>query len=254
MQDVYAAALQRARAAGVRGLLLAGVDAQSWRLESALCAQHVELAIAYGLHPCSVAQMDDATVQAELAALAKALRGEPMLLLRPHALGELGLHSGDAQTRASLLRQEQAFRAQLALACQFDLPLVLHIVKAHKEALRILRTEPLPTAGGVVHSYSGSAELVPEYLQLGLHISFSGAVTYPHARRLHAAARAVPLHRLLVETDAPDQTPWLRRPAQNEPAFLADVLAALADLRQEPVDLLARATADNARRLFRIRT
>ena len=93
-------------------------------------------------------------------------------------------------------------------------------------------------------------QLVADYLKLGLSISFAGAVTYPNARRQQAAARAVPLERLLVETDAPDQTPWSRRPGPNEPAFLGEVLDALAIIRAEPRADIERATEDNARRLF----
>jgi TatD DNase family protein len=146
--------------------------------------------------------------------------------------------------------QERAFRAQLALARELDLPLVLHILGTHAESLRILKADGVPRAGGVVHSYSGSAELVRDYVGLGLHISFAGPVTSPQARRVHAAARAVPAERLLAETDAPDQTPPARRPAQCEPAFLPDIVDALAQLRGESRQTLARTTMDNARRLF----
>lgn len=242
------AVLGRARAAGVRGLLLAGVERSSWQIEAALSARHPELLIAYGIHPQIVPELDDAALTAQLEALDAALRGMSALP-RPHAIGELGLDAR-GENRASLPRQEAVFRAQLTLARVHELPIVLHIVRTHGEALRILKADGVPQRGGVVHSYSGSAELVAEYLSLGLYISFSGALTYPQARRLRAAARAVPLHRLLVETDAPDQTPWPRRPAPNEPSFLGDIIDALAHIRNEPRALICQATDENARRLF----
>lgn len=251
MAEVRDGALARARAAGVRGFLLAGVDLEGWRVEAALAMVHPELAISYGIHPQMIAVLDDTGLALELAALADSLTGRSSLP-RPHAVGEIGLDGLTDETKAALPRQEQAFRDQLALARAHDLPIVLHILRTHGEALRILKADGVPAAGGVVHSYSGSAELVRDYLSLGLHISFAGAVTYPHSRRQREAARAVPLERLLVETDAPDQTPWTRRPAPNEPAFLGEVLDALAIIREEPRPLLVRATENNARRLFRL--
>lgn len=244
-------ALARARAAGICGMLLAGVDLPGWHVEAALARQHADLAMSFGVHPQIVPELDDTTLTVQLDALAEALSQRHLSTLpRPHAVGEIGLDGVDAERRAALPRQERAFRAQLALAREHDLPIVLHILRTHGESLRILKADGVPRRGGVVHSYSGSAELVPEYLKLGLSISFAGAVTHPNARRIAAAARVVPLERLLVETDAPDQTPWARRPAQNEPAFLPEILDALAIIREEPAAILVAATSHNARRLF----
>ena len=264
------AVVERACAAGVCGVLLAGVDAPGWRDAANLQARLVhrlDVALAYGIHPQYLGELsgelpEDAprpTLDDQLVALAQAARGEPLAageppLPRPHAIGELGLHAGGhpAVPPERRQRQEQLFRAQLALARQLDLPLVLHIVRAHAEALRILKTDGVPQAGGVVHSYSGAAEQVGDYVALGLHISFAGPVTYPDARRVQAAARAVPVERLLVETDAPDQTPWARRPAACEPAFLPDIIHALAAHRGQSAVELAHITERNARRLFGI--
>ncbi len=146
--------------------------------------------------------------------------------------------------------QAQLFRRQIALSVEHALPLVLHVLRAHPQALAVLSSVELPERRGVLHSCSASAELLREYLALGFSVSFSGAVANPTARRIHAAARAVPLDRLLVETDAPDQTPVSLRPARNEPAFLVEIVRALAQIRGESEDVLARATSDNARRLF----
>lgn len=267
MAGVCDAAVERARAAGVSGVLLAGVDAPGWRDAAVLQARlgdRLEMVLAYGVHPEVVGELaapagGTSRLDEQLTALARAARGEPLgdgepPLPRPHAIGELGLDGRDLKPASPdrLAPQERAFRAQLALAREVDLPLVLHVVRAHAQALRILKRDGVPQRGGVVHSYSGSAELAADYLRLGLYISFAGPVTYPEARRVHAAVKAVPSERLLVETDAPTQTPWARRPAAGEPAFLPDVLQALALHRGQPWTELAAVTEANARRLFHI--
>lgn len=253
MAAVRDAALQRARRAGIRGFLLAGVDPAGWQVQAALCAQHPDVLPAYGVHPQVVAestpdQVDDMLRQLE-AALTKPPRSAAAV-----ALGETGLDALTDPRRAALDLQERAFASQLALCRRYRLPVMLHILRAHDRALQILRrAAPLPD-GGVVHSYSGPAELVPRYLDLGLHLSFAGAVTYPGARKVQAAVRAVPLDRLLIETDAPDQTPHPQRARglQNEPAFLVEIAAQVATIRGEPVALIQRHTTDNARRLLRL--
>lgn len=255
MAAVQSAALQRAPAAGLSGLLLAGVDQADWQAQAAVarrCPPSFVVARSYGLHPQVIDDLDDVQIDAQLAVLSQALAGQHRELPPPQAIGELGLDALTSARRATLPRQERVFRAQLALARQADVPLVLHILRSHGQALRVLRQDGVPRSGGVVHSYSGSAELVADYLALGLCISFSGAITLPQAHRLHAAARCVPSDRLLIETDAPFQTPICHRPAANEPAFLPAVCASLAALRDEDPLRLAQSTAENARRLFRL--
>jgi TatD DNase family protein len=242
--------LARARASGVTALVTAGVDPDGWRTEDAIARRFPEVFVAYGVHPQLVALAEDAEVERWLEELARALDGGT--LLRPVALGETGLDRTNRFPRESYSRQEHAFRAQLRLARRHDLPVMLHVLGAHDRALAILREEGLPARGGVLHSYSGSAEQVAPYLELGLHFSFAGSITYPNARKPQEAARAVPRERLLVETDAPDQTPAPHRPGRNEPAFLPGIVRAVALARGEPPDEVARCTAQNARDLFRL--
>jgi TatD DNase family protein len=148
--------------------------------------------------------------------------------------------------------QHAAFEEQLRLAQALDVPVILHILRAHEEALLVLRRVGLPRAGGVVHSYSGSAELVPRYLDLGLYLSFGGSITWGAASRAQRALQACPLERMLIETDAPDQTALEHRPAQNEPAFLGAVVQrAAALLGEAPAHVIER-TRDNARELLRL--
>jgi TatD DNase family protein len=240
------AQLARAQAAGVERLLLAGVDAPGWQVQLALRTRFPALRLAFGVHPQTVSG-DGATALAMLDALEAGLADGS--LPRPVAIGETGL-DGMVAHAPTLPAQEELFRGHLALARREGLPLVLHVLRAHPRALALLEEAALPPRPGVLHSCSASAELVTRYLALGFCVSFSGAVANPVARKLQAAARAVPLDRLLVETDAPFQTPVARRPAVNEPAFLVEIVRALAQIRGEPAGQVAEATSRNARRLF----
>lgn len=244
--DDVDAAIARARAAGVARMLLAGVGPEAWDRDDALAARHDALWISYGLHPQLVATLDDAACDRIVRALDDRLaRRSPRVI----ALGEIGLDGVD-ERRASIDRQERVFRAQLAIARAHRLPVALHVLREHPRALAILGDEPLP-AGGVLHSCSASPELVREYVALGLHVSFSGSITWHGGENKAArAAQKVPRDRLVVETDAPDQTPEPQRPGRNEPAFLVAIVSAIAHLWGVDFAEAARITDGNARRLF----
>lgn len=239
------ASLEEAREAGVHGQLLAGVDPAGWRAQAALVGGAPDLWAAYGIHPWTAASLAEDQHAACIAELEAALDGA--LGAAPLALGELGLDRSRHVPSDSLERQEALFRAQLALARDRGLPVVLHIVRAHGRALELLRADGLPARGGMVHSASTPAELVPEYLDLGLHLSFAAGVTR-HPRARQAAAR-VPLDRLLAETDAPDQPPAGHEPP-NRPALLGEIVAALATVHGLGTHDMAERTEANARRLF----
>ncbi len=229
----------RARVAGVTGYMLAGVHPEGWQYEVEIARVHPEVRIAYGVHP----QIMSDGARGMVNALETALDGG---LPRPSAVGEIGLDGSDAYL-AALPLQEVLFVRQLELARAHDLPVLLHVLKAHPQALALLAAHPVR---GVLHSCSASAELVQRYLALGLHVSFAGTVTNAKARRICAAAASVPIDRLLVETDAPFQTPVALRPARNEPAFLVEIVRALAQIRGTSEASVAAATTRNAERLF----
>lgn len=236
--------LERARAAGVNGLLLAGVEPAGWEVERQLAARHRDVFVSFGVHPQIVADLSEASAFALVAGLDSLLRTS-----RPIAIGEIGLDAL-GERRTSLEVQERVLRAQLALARDHDLPIALHVLRAHSRAIAILRRDGVPGRGGVVHSYSGSLEEARRYVELGLHLSVAGPVTYGNASRVLEVVRATPQARLLVETDAPDQTPEPHRPGANEPALLPLIVAAVARARGETADEVAGYTAANARRLF----
>ncbi|MEO6954689.1 MAG: TatD family hydrolase [Polyangia bacterium] len=232
----------RARAMGITGYLLAGVHPDGWKHELEIANAHSEVRIAYGVHPQIMS--DDARGMVD--ALGVALDGG---MPRPAAVGEIGLDGSDAYVD-TLPLQEELFVRQLRLAQQHDLPVLLHVLKAHPRALELLAAHPVR---GVLHSCSASVDLVQRYLALGFFISFAGTVTNPRARRIRASAASVPLEQLLVETDAPFQTPIALRPARNEPAFLVEIVRALAQIRGTTEAAIADATTYNAHRLLRSR-
>ena len=242
--------IRRARAAGVDGFVLAGVDPKDWDRQVELARIFPACACSYGLHPQIVPELDDITCDAVLDELARSIRGEGRP--KPAALGELGLDRLTRETERALPRQERVFRAQLALARESNLPVVLHVLRAQGRTLDILEADGVPEAGGIVHSYSGSAELVDRYVNLGLSISFSGSVVFERSKKVKAAAARVPSHALLVETDSPDQTPPPHHPGPNEPAYLPLIVDAVAEARGAVPAEVATLASENARRLFNL--
>lgn len=242
------AVIARARAAGVRAFVTAGVDPGGWRAQDELARCTPGVAVTYGLHPRVAAEMSEDSLAALLFGLDMTLDSPSMT--PPVAVGEIGLDGWTAALREAMDRQEHALREQLALARDRDLPVVLHILRAHGRALDVLRSDGLPRAGGMVHCYSGAPDLVRDYVALGLHISFAGPITWPDAHKLHEAARAVPSDRLLVETDSPDLAPETVRPGRNEPSTLPLVVAAVAAARGEDPEHVAALTMRNAQTLF----
>jgi len=232
----------RARAAGVENALLVSVAPESWAKTVAV-AKELSIGHALGIHPQVVPDLDDATVD-------RALRDLPDAIAKTSAVavGECGL-DGPA---GDLDRQKKVLVAQLDLAKQLRLPISMHVYKVHAIAIDVLRAfGPLPVPGAV-HSFSGSAELARDYLRLGFAISFAGSITRSNAKRPLDAARAVPLDRLLIETDAPFQPTGAdaRDRKRGNPEDLREVLRALARGRGEDEAALAKATTDNARRTF----
>jgi TatD DNase family protein len=237
--------LLRARAAGVTDVIVPAIGPAGWTALAALCGRTPGLHFGVGIHPQLLPELDPRDDDRHLADLEAALaRGGAA------GVGECGLDAPSAASGAPMERQLAVLRGHLALARRFALPAMIHCLRAHDLLLAVLETEPLP-AGAVLHSFSGSVEQVRAYARLGLHFSFAGPLTYERARRPLAAAREVPRDRILLETDAPDQTPRPHR-GRNEPAYLATIAAALAQaLGTAPADVDALTTA-NARALFRL--
>ena len=233
------AALARATAAGVTRHVLCATEAARWPTLRAICADHPGLYSAYGLHPMFLASHRPQ----HLAQLREWLMREPAV-----AVGECGLdyfvEGLDPQA------QMACFEAQLRLAREFDLPVVVHARRAVDAVIAVIRR--VGNLRGVVHSFSGSEQQAGKLWQAGFLIGLGGPVTYDRAQRLRRLAATMPLEWLLLETDSPDQPDADIRGQRNEPARLVKVLETIAALRDaDPTDIAAATTA-NAERLFNL--
>jgi TatD DNase family protein len=233
------AVVQRARDAGVLQQIIPAIDAQGWPKLRDLCASSPGLFPAYGLHPMFL----PAHRPGHLQQLRLWLEQE-----KPVAVGECGLdyfvEGLDHET------QQLYFDAQLALAHDFNLPVIVHARRAVDAVIASVKR--IGTLRGVVHSFSGSPEQARQLWQLGFLIGIGGPATYERANRLRALVADMPLEYLLLETDAPDQPDAGIRGQRNEPARLANVCEVIAGLRGVDVGVVASATTQNAKRLFNL--
>lgn len=164
------------------------------------------------------------------------------------ALGEIGLdYHYDFSPREV---QKEVFRTQMAIAAEKDIPVIIHDREAHADVLEIIRE--FPSVRGVMHSFSGSAETAEILVSLGWYISFSGSLTFKNAQKTVLAAAAVPIDRLLTETDAPYLAPVPCRGVRNDSGLMKHTVQRLAEIRGKNFEEIASAAANNAYRLFRI--
>jgi TatD DNase family protein len=240
------AVIDRARAAGVSSALVileAGNDDEA-RRAARVIDLWPETRFAVGVHPHQAGQFADDPLRAS-AVVARQIDGTPAA----RAVGEIGLdYHYDFSPRDV---QQAVFRAQVALACERGLPIVIHTREADEDTLTILRDEGRGEVRGVMHCFTGGPELARAALDLGLCISLAGIITFPRAAELRETARLVPLDRLLAETDSPFLAPVPHRGKRNEPAHVVRVIAALADLQQRDAADVAERTAVNFHSLFR---
>lgn len=237
------AVLARARSAGVTDIVVPGVSMAAMPGLLAFCRSAPGLHAAVGLHPV---YLDEHATGAVAALWELALARRPEIV----AIGEIGLDYFVATLDPA--RQQVLFEAQLRLARELDLPVLLHVRRAHDAVLATLRRFRLPR-GGICHAFAGSGEQARQYTGLGFLLGFGGAATHERANRLRTQFRELPLSSLVLETDAPDMPPsFLARGARNSPEYLPQIAALLAGLRGIPVEELAAATTANARRVLRL--
>lgn len=173
-------------------------------------------------------------------------------LTRPKvvALGEIGLDYYWMEDPKEV--QAKVFKRQIEIAKEFNLPISIHTRDAMEDTYTILKEAGIKDIGGIMHSFSGDGEWAKKFLDLGMHLSFSGVVTFKKALEVKEAAQVVPLDRLLVETDAPYLAPVPFRGKRNEPGYTKYVVDEIAALREMSVEEIAVQTTQNARRLFKI--
>jgi len=238
------AVIERAQAAGVRGLLIPAVHRNNFTVVRDMAHAIPIGAYAVGIHPLFVQQ----SVRTDLQALGDFLeqhRDDPRLV----AVGEIGLDFFVESIREGAARQEQIhfYREQLALARDFDLPVLLHVRRSQDELLKWLRRQP--PIGGLAHAFNGSFQQAEQFIALGFALGVGGAVTFTRARQIRRLATELSLNHLVLETDAPDIGPaWLTKGQRNEPAQVAQIAANLAQLRGLSVQTVIHQTAVTALR------
>lgn len=228
------AVVARAQQAGVRAIIVPAVSLASLASTAAMALTWPDWAYpAYGLHPI-YAHADDALIQ-----LRAWLRQHPAV-----AIGEIGLDG--LHSALSATEQEALFIAQLRLAQEHDLPVLLHVRRAVDSVLKCLRRHPVK--GGIAHAFNGSQQQAEQFIAMGFKLGFGGALSYPRALQLRRLATQLPLESLVLETDGPDIPPeWA---ARSEPADIARTAALLAQLRGIAPDVVAQTTGRNVAALF----
>ncbi len=234
------AVAQNWRDAGVVQLVHACVKPEEFPAMQALADRFPEVFLAVGLHPLDVEDRWSDALGEQIRTLALSDK-------RVVAIGETGLDFFKADNPLS---QQTAFRTQIAIAQALDLPVIIHCRDAAEATREIL--EDVGPVRGVMHCWGGTPEETEWFCALGMHISFSGIVTFKNAQLLQEAVGVVPDHLLLVETDCPFLAPVPKRGKRNEPAYVAHVAAKVAELRGATADEITALTAANARHLFRL--
>ncbi len=225
---------------GVSLVVDPGCDIPSSRAALALAEKYPFLYAAVGYHPesCAPYRPEELDILRDMARHPKVV-----------AIGEIGLDYYWEENPPKEL-QQQVFRRQMALAEELDLPVIVHDREAHADALAMVRE--FPRVRGVFHCFSGSAEMARELVKLGWMVSFTGVLTYKNARKALDAAEAVPLDRLMIETDSPYMAPVPHRGKRNDSGYLIHICEKLAEIKGISPEECARITLENGKQFFHI--
>ena len=242
-RDDVEAVIARASGAGVAQIISVGAigPIDNDRLTVAIAERHRNVFAVIGVHPHDARHCTPERIAQlrELAASKKVV-----------AIGESGLDFHYMHSPPDA--QEASLRAQLALAAELDLPIVIHCRDAERRIVEIARETGIPPRGSVIHCFTGDSNAAREFLALGLCISFSGIITFKNSASVREAASIVPDDRVMVETDAPYLAPEPYRGKRNEPAYVTRTLEMLAKLRRVDAAALGTQVIANAARLFRL--
>jgi len=231
-----------AAARGVERMVVLGVYQANFQRVWDLACSDARIHAALGLHPIYLDQHRPEHL-VQLREWLERLRGDPRLC----AVGEFGLdyyvETLDKQ------RQQALFEAQLQMACDFDLPALLHVRRSHAQVIATLKRYK-PARAGIIHAFAGSYEEAREYIKLGFRLGLGGAGTWPQALRLRKTLPRLPLESIVLETDSPDMAPVMFAGERNSPEHLPEIAQALAEVIGIEAELLAEATSKNACELF----
>ncbi|AXI07532.1 YchF/TatD family DNA exonuclease [Oceanobacillus sp. 143] len=234
-------AVKRAEENGVTHMAVVGFDTKTIDKSLELSESYDGIYSIIGWHPTESYIYTDA-IEEKLYQQLK----QPKVV----AMGEMGLdYHWDTSPKDV---QKAVFRRQMRIAKELKLPISIHMRDAIEDTYQILKEEHVEDIGGIMHSFSGDIEWMERFLDLGMHISLSGVVTFKNAKEVKEVAKAAPLDKLLIETDAPYLSPVPYRGKRNEPAYVKYVAEEIAKLREIPTDEIAKITTKNAFRLFGI--
>ncbi len=225
---------------GLQFVLNPGCSLESSRNAAALAQKYSYIYAAVGSHPDAAQEVNDAVLEE----YRRLCRENPKV----KAIGEIGLDYHYEDNPRSV--QQKAFRAQMALAQELDMPVIIHEREAHEDGMAIIRE--FPKVKGVFHCYSGSAEMARQLVDMGWYIGFTGVLTFKNARRAVETAESIPLDRIVLETDCPYMSPEPFRGKRNDPSRLYRMAEKLAEIRGLPVEEIHRITVENGRRLYRM--
>ena len=234
------ALLARLPEQGIGLLMNPGCSLESSRNAAALAERYDYIYAAVGSHPDAADEVTPSVL------------GEYRMLCKQHkkvlAIGEIGLdyHYEDIPRE----RQQEAFRAQMALAAELDLPVIVHEREAHEDGMRVV--EEFPNVKGVFHCYSGSAEMAKWLVSRGWYIGFTGVLTFKNARKAVETAAAIPLDRIVLDTDCPYMSPEPFRGKRNDPGRLYRMAEKLAEIRGLTVEEIHAITMENGKKLYRM--
>lgn len=232
--------IERAKELGVTKMAVVGFDTPTIEKSLQLSHDYSNIYSIIGWHPTEAGSYTK-DIEKKLQ--------EQLTMPKVVALGEIGLDYYWMEDPKEV--QAEVFRRQIAIAKEMNLPISIHTREALADTYQILK-EDIRDIGGIMHSFSGDFEWAKRFLDLGMHISFSGVVTFKKAQDVQEAATHVPLDRLLVETDAPYLAPVPYRGKRNEPGYTRYTVEKIAELRNLPIEEVALQTWKNAHRLFRI--
>ena len=233
------ALMQTFRDSGVGLVLNAGCSLESSKDCIALAERYDWLYCSVGTHPDTADEVNEDVLEAY-----RQMCKHPKV----KAIGEIGLDYYYETIHRDT--QMKAFRMQMALAQELDMPVIVHERDAHNDGMTIVKE--FPKVKGVFHCYSGSAEMARQLVNLGWYIGFTGVLTFKNARKAVETAASIPLDRIVLETDCPFMAPDPFRGKRNPPGLLPKMAEKLAEIRGLPVEEIIRITTENAKRLYRI--
>lgn len=231
--------IQRAIDNDVKRIAVVGFDSETIDRAFRLSEQYTEIYPVIGWHPTEAGSYND-EVEEKLSRLLE----EPKVV----AMGEMGLDYHWNEDPKSV--QEEAFRRQIRLAKEKGLPITVHNREATEDCYRILKDEGIEDIGGIMHSFNVDTYWMQKFLDLGMHISLSGVVTFKNAPEVREIAESVPFDKLLIETDSPFLAPTPNRGKRNEPSYVRFVAEEIAKVRKISKEEVSRQTTKNANRLF----